>query len=65
MQIMSIEDVERIMDETKEGIEYQRVGSSTLPPHLNYNCREGRAGKESWNFSTFLRELTIGGLTPW
>ena len=25
-QIMSIEDVERIMDETKEGIEYQRVG---------------------------------------
>ena len=26
-QIMSIEDVERIMDETKEGIEYQRVGS--------------------------------------
>lgn len=23
---MSIEDVERIMDETREGIEYQRVG---------------------------------------
>ena len=25
LQIMSIEDVERIMDETQEGIEYQRV----------------------------------------
>lgn len=25
LQIMSIEDVERIMDETKEGIEYQKV----------------------------------------
>lgn len=25
---MSIEDVERIMDETKEGVEYQRVGLS-------------------------------------
>lgn len=24
---MSIEDVERIMDETKEGIEYQQVGA--------------------------------------
>jgi len=24
---MSIEDVERIMDETREGIEYQRVGA--------------------------------------
>ena len=24
-QIMSIEDVERILDETREGIEYQRV----------------------------------------
>ena len=24
-KIMSIEDVERIMDETREGIEYQRV----------------------------------------
>ena len=28
LQIMSIEDVERIMDETKEGVEYQRVGLS-------------------------------------
>ena len=45
-QIMSIEDVERIMDETKEGIEYQRVGFInflSVQPHddLGVSCLEG------------------------
>lgn len=33
-QVMSIEEVERILDETQEAVEYQRVGGtlSSLPP---------------------------------
>ena len=44
LQIMSIEDVERIMDETQEGIEYQRVciiisiREQTLKMNLSRTC---------------------------
>lgn len=30
-QVMSLEEVERILDETQEAVEYQRVGAHTVP----------------------------------
>lgn len=33
LQVMSIEEVERILDETQEAVEYQRVGASRPAPH--------------------------------
>lgn len=66
--MMSIEEVERILEETQEAVEYQRVGIAGsqgphLPPARKCTCSpreclvaalEGRAGPCLW-WSRFLK----------